>query len=368
MTQLLCFDWLKNASARIKNSTVFFFKFSGAFVSEIAHPNKRATFITLPALLMASGMCMVWTFSFFATWRMTAFLAIVPPSLMTLLLISLPETPYWLIEDDQDAQAKKSLQFYRGADYDITDELNEIRQKHLHKMENVGTSWKWTCQRLVSSAFLKPFSCIGTIYMFNTMSGINIILVYMITLLEETGSNIDPELGPVVIGVMRVIVAGLVPFVVQKMPPKASFIVGQAVTSLSMMILGTFSYLHNFQPEYLDRQIFGWVPLIMILLQFLMRSGACQPVLHQLLSELYPTEIRTQSIGITQACFLGTGAIMVKFFAEMKNGMGVHGCCFLYAACGIVSVIWAYITIPDNRGKSLVKVEEMYEKKSQIKV
>ena len=287
---------------------------------------------------------------------------------MTLLLISLPETPYWLIEDDQDAQAKKSLQFYRGADYDISDELNEIRQKHLHKMENVDTSWKWTCQRLVSSAFLKPFSCIGTIYMFNTMSGINIILVYMITLLEETGSNIDPELGPVVIGVMRVIVAGLVPFVVQKMPPKASFIVGQAVTSLSMMILGTFSYLHNFQPEYLDRQIFGWVPLIMILLQFLMRSGACQPVLHQLLSELYPTEIRTQSIGITQACFLGTGAIMVKFFAEMKNGIGVHGCCFLYAACGIVSVIWAYITIPDNRGKSLVKVEEMYEKKSQIKV
>ena len=97
---------------------------------------------------------------------------------MTLLLISLPETPYWLIEDDQDALAKKSLQFYRGADYDITEELNEIRQKHLHKMENVSTSWKWTCQRLVSSAFLKPFSCIGTIYMFNTMSGINIILVY----------------------------------------------------------------------------------------------------------------------------------------------------------------------------------------------
>ena len=298
---------------------------------------------------------------------MTAFLAIIPPSLMVLLLLPLPETPYWLIEDENEILAKKSLQFYRGTDYDITEELNEIRQKHLHKMENVQISWKWTLQRLTSMAFLKPFSCIGILYMLNTMSGINIILVYMITLLEETGSNFDPDLGPVIIGIMRVIVSGLVPFVVQKMPPKASFIIGQAITSLAMSTLGIFSYLKNYQPEYLDTKVFGWIPLIMILLQFVMRSGGIQPVLHQLLSEVYPTEIRTQSIGITQACFLATGAIMVKFFAEMKSAIDVHGCCFLYSSCGILTVIWAYFCIPDNRGKSLVKVEEMYEKKCEIK-
>ena len=72
---------------------------------------------------MTCGMCMVWTFSYFVSWRMTAFIGIIPPTLLFLLLIPLPETPYWLIEDENEDQAKKSLQFYRGAEYNISEEL-----------------------------------------------------------------------------------------------------------------------------------------------------------------------------------------------------------------------------------------------------
>ena len=47
----------------------------------------------------------------------------------------------------------------------------------------------------------------------------------------------------------------------------------------------------------------------------------------------------------------------------MKNAIDIHGCCFLYGGFAIINCIWGAYTIPDNRGKSLVKVEEMYEKK-----
>ena len=36
----------------------------------------------------------------------------------------------WLIEQNKDTEAKKSLKFFRGKTYDISDELNEIKQKH----------------------------------------------------------------------------------------------------------------------------------------------------------------------------------------------------------------------------------------------
>ena len=48
-----------------------------------------------------------------------------------------------------------------------------------------------------------------------------------------------------------------------------------------------------------------------------------------------------------------TVAISIKFFPQMKNAMNIYGVCFLYGG----------FAIPDNRGKSLVKVEENYEKK-----
>ena len=138
--------------------------------------------------------------------------------------------------------------------------------------------------------------CVGVINTLNTMAGPDILLVYMILLLEKSGSNIDPNLGPVIIGYSRIVVSFLIPFFIQKFNPKGSVMTGQIISAMAMVIFGTFSYLHHYRPGYLDTTVFGWVPICLILVQFIMRSGAIQPVMGQLLSEVYPTEIRTQSL------------------------------------------------------------------------
>ena len=79
------------------------------------------------------------------------------------------------------------------------------------------------------------------------------------------------------------------------------------------------------------------------------------------MSEVFPTEIRTESIGLVQAVSVASGAVCMKFFPEMKNLMTMHGLFFFYGASCIVGCLWGLKTIPDNRGKSLIKVEEMYE-------
>ena len=57
---------------------------------------------------------MVWIFGSFLSWRMTAFLMMVPALALILLLSKLPETPYWLIQDGQLGMARRSLQYFRG--------------------------------------------------------------------------------------------------------------------------------------------------------------------------------------------------------------------------------------------------------------
>ena len=95
-----------------------------------------------------------------------------------------------------------------------------------------------------------------------------------------------------------------------------------------------------------------------------MRSGTTLPVLNVLNSELYPTEIRTLSIGITQTMLLTSVFISVKIYPNLKDLMGLPCLCILYSLICIFVIIWGAKTIPDNRGKSLVKVEELHEKKS----
>ena len=45
--------------------------------------------------------------------------------------------------------------------------------------------------------------------------------------------------------------------------------------------------------------------------------------------------------------------------------LGFHGACYIYAILAFLCAFWGAATIPDNRGKSLVKVEEFYENKSK---
>ena len=165
----------------------------------------------LTALFMAAGKFLVWTVGYSLTWRLTAFVLIIPFVLMTLSIIWFPETPYWLIGNNDYNGAKKSLEFFRGKTYDITEELTEIRQKHESKLNNSEKmTWKYKIQRTFSMAFFKPFSCVGILYSLTCWTGFDIFQTYMVSTLEESGSSIwiKITLVPTIVGVIGLITAG----------------------------------------------------------------------------------------------------------------------------------------------------------------
>ena len=127
--------------------------------------------------------------------------------------------------------------------------------------------------------------------------------------------------------------------------------------------LGIYAFIKDNYPNSEILQSIGWLPLISIVFLVVMRGAGILPVLHPLKNELFPTEIRTQSLGITEACVLLSGCTSVITFPELKNYLGITGLCIVYVSVHVMCILWGAWTIPDNRGKSLVKVEETYEKK-----
>ena len=193
-----------------------------------------------------------------------------------------------------------------------------------------------------------------------TQSGFDILVIFMVPVLQETGSSIDPHLAPIIAGSVRAISAGFTPFFYKKISPKLLFVCAQFVASSSMFSLGFFSY-NNVKNENLT-----WIPLAVIITHILMRALGTLPVMHTLMNELYPTEIRTQSIGLNETIFLGLLFLNTKLYPELKHAFGFHGACWFYATMGSLSAIWGFLTIPDNRGMSLVKVEQKFEKGQKL--
>ena len=153
----------------------------------------------------------------------------------------------------------------------------------------------------------------------------------------------------------------MAPFFIRQFQPKNLFVFSTFSTAMAMVVIGIFVFLQKFYSNLPYLSMFSWIPLVMVIIPVVMRSIGILPVLHSLLSEVFPTEIRTQSIGLVQASNLACGAVAMNFFPQMKNSMTLYGLFFFYGASGVVSCLWGLKTIPDNRGKSLVKVEEMYE-------
>ena len=156
----------------------------------------------------------------------------------------------------------------------------------------------------------------------------------------------------------------MAPYFIRQFQPKVLFIFGTFSTSVCMVLIGISAYLHEYFPYLLYLDTFSWIPFLSVIVAAIVRATCILPVIYPVMSEVFPTEIRTQSIGLVESFALVFGALIAKFFPEMKHGMGLHGVFFFYGATGVVSCFYGLMTIPDNRGKSLIKVEEMYEYKN----
>ena len=137
------------------------------------------------------------------------------------------------------------------------------------------------------------------------------------------------------------------------------------ISMLAVSAIGIYAFIKDNYPNSEILQYIGWLPLISIVFLVVMRGAGILPVLHPLKNELFPTEIRTQSLGITEACVLLSGCTSVITFPELKNYLKLPGLCIVYVSVHVMCILWGAWTIPDNRGKSLVKVEETYEKKER---
>ena len=157
---------------------------------------------------MTFGQLVSWILGYFLSWRTTAYVLMAPPLLLILLFIPFPESPYWLVEKSKLKLAKKSLEFYRGNQYNVAEELFEIIQSHESKLKNASNKSN-TVQKLLSLTFLKPFSRVGLTYIIFTWTGHFNFQVYMIIILceiessigSDIASKIDSDITPIIIGV-----------------------------------------------------------------------------------------------------------------------------------------------------------------------
>ena len=95
-------------------------------------------------------------------------------------------------------------------------------------------------------------------------------------------------------------------------------------------------------------------------------ASLVMPIIFGLLGELFPTEIRALGVGIVESIVFTLAGISVKLYPQMKHAMELYGLCYFYATITVFTAFWGWTTIPDNRNKSLVDVENSFDSKTPL--
>merc|ERR1711892_641102 len=152
-------------------------------------------------------------------------------------------------------------------------------------------------------------------------------------------------------------------------PRKPLFLFCATAIAFSQAGLGTYSYLTKGLSDVTtnnttlaidsqEEQEYGWVPVLCVISVNAFQTVGFMAVIQLLLAESFPTEIRSYASGI---CGMFTAINMfgaTKLYPVFVDNLGFHGAFWLYGGVMVLEVIYGSLSIPENRGQSLVKTED----------
>lgn len=114
-------------------------------------------------------------------WRNLALLGATLPIPFLILMFMIPETPRWYISKGKAKMARKALQWLRGKNGDITEELAMIEKIHQKSIESEQNN---TFSELMKRNNLKPLLISLGLMFFQQMSGINAVIFYTVQIFK----------------------------------------------------------------------------------------------------------------------------------------------------------------------------------------
>jgi len=345
------------------------------FVGETSHPSIRGLTATLMTILFCSGFTLSMFLGAVFPWRTVTCLATIPPALSFILLMTVKESPTWLMRQGRGEDAHASLFFYRRDHEASSEELEKIKDNiwRIQKQrEAYGTSWigqlKGKLRRMRESSFLKPFILLNIMLNIGLeWGGFPSLAFYMHTILEEVKVPFDTYWVAVFLSAYRTVVSISLSFILVKVPRRPMYLFSGSLVSVALAIQATYAWFHTFIPEEYT-SVMRWTPLLAIIIQYTGFGLGYGIIIYNLQGEILPSDMRSFGsglLGIIDNVFL---FFAVKMVPVLISSIGVGGMFFTYCCVVLFNITVCFFTMPETKGLSLEEIEDFYTSMKQADV
>ncbi|HXM60651.1 MAG TPA: sugar porter family MFS transporter [Terriglobales bacterium] len=320
---------------------------SPLYIAEISPARIRGLLVSVNQLAIVTGILLSYSVNYGLTaagpanWRWMFSSAAVPSAFFLVTLLSVPESPRWLVQKGREAEAEQILSRIKGRVAAQT-EILAIKTAVAEESGNI-----------FDPAFRKPLVVAILIGLFSQFTGINTIIYYgSLVFLEHVPNQTASTalFANVMIGAINFVATILGMYLIDRVGRKP--LMASAFAGMGASLVGVAASIYFHGP-----------PLAVLLLVLI--YVACFAIgigtgTWVLMSEICPNRIRGRAMSIA-TLFLWCGTLIVTLtFLSLVRVLTAPGAFLLYAVVCIAAVVFVSLAVPETKGRSLEEIESWW--------
>jgi sugar porter (SP) family MFS transporter len=341
------------------------------YIAEITPADIRGRLVAVNQIAIVGGIALTSCINYFIAkggdqawliengWRWMFGTGIVPAVLFAALLIPIPESPRWLIEQKRADRARRILEKVGGAEFAAA-EFDNIQASLAQERGTWG--------ELFSAGLRLPLLIGVLLAVLQQVTGINVFMYFGATIFKTMSASTGVDVGllqQLVINGSGVLFTLIAIATVDKWGRKPLMFIGTAGMFVSLMAMGVMAQTLT-DPTTAS----GWM-LFFIVLYIACFGLSVGPVVWVILAEIFPTAVRGRALGLA-TFFLWTADYAVTQTFPMMDAQDSwcvahfnHAFPFyIYAAFCVVLLMVVWRLVPETKGRSLEEIERSWSHKN----
>lgn len=330
------------------------------YISEMAPANQRGKLVSVYQLAITLGILIAyfsnyWTSNWYLEQKKSSFSALhliygeehwrgmfanelIPITFFLLCLLFIPKSPRWLLVRNQQEKALKIAKSY------------EVELVSVPEKRSTGISFF----QLINGIYKRPMTIAIFLMVFSQICGINAIIYYGPSILNEAGFTVGDALGgQVTIGFVNTLFTFIAIYTIDKWGRKPLLKFGTSGVIISLLTISLLFFMGNNYTNYV---------IIGILVYIACYAFSLGPVQFVIASEIFPTKIRGRALTISTFFLWGANAVVGQVFPVMLNVLGPEGTFLVFGLICLPALWFIKKFIPETKGKTLEEIQRYWEK------
>ncbi|XP_019873534.2 facilitated trehalose transporter Tret1-like [Aethina tumida] len=322
------------------------------YLAEVSDKHNRGLCSTSFVIFLNLGMVFAYCVSPYTSLKVYNLTASVFPVVFAVAsFLIIPESPFDLVANGRNEEAKEVLVKLRGTDANIKEEIQVISDTIAKNSE------KASIKDMISSKAVRSAFVISILLMISQQfSGFSVILVYTEQIFEETNGSLTPVQSSIVIGVVGLLFSPVAPLFSDRFGRRILLLSSICGCFLMLVSIGVYFCLKE---TGINVDAISWLPIVCVVLFIFFKNFGLMPLVWPIVTELLPQNVKSQGAGILNMLSNVSSFVVTFLFPIMQESMGLAAIFWFYGAIIMVTGIYYYFKLPETKGKSMQEIQDI---------